>query len=84
LALGALALIRLRVREPDLPRPYRTWGYPWTPLLFLLAALALTLNLWLDQPVRSSIGVLVVLAGLPCYYAWLGRSRRLGSASATL
>ncbi|MGH8316491.1 MAG: APC family permease [Steroidobacteraceae bacterium] len=81
LALGALALIRLRAKEPDLPRPYRVWGYPWTPLLFLVAALALTANLWLDQPVRSSVGVLVTLAGLPCYYAWVGRSRRLDSVS---
>ncbi|HJS91412.1 MAG TPA: amino acid permease [Steroidobacteraceae bacterium] len=76
-ALGALALLRLRATEPELPRPYRTLGYPWTPLLFLTAALALTTNLWLDQPVRSSIGLLMILAGLPCYYAWLGRSRRL-------
>ena len=79
-ALGALALLRLRATEPELPRPYRTSGYPWTPLLFLTAALALTANLWLDQPVRSSIGLLMILAGLPCYYAWLGRSRRLAQA----
>jgi APA family basic amino acid/polyamine antiporter len=81
-ALGALALMRLRATEPLLPRPYRTWGYPWTPLLFLTAALALTSNLWLDQPVRSSIGLLLILAGLPCYHGWLGRSRRLDAARA--
>jgi amino acid transporter len=75
-ALGALALIRLRAKEPDLPRPYRVWGYPWTALVFLLAALALTVNLWLDQPIRSSAGLLVILAGLPCYYAWLRSGRR--------
>lgn len=79
-ALGALALMRLRATEPELPRPYRTWGYPWSPLLFLTAALALTGNLWLDQPVRSTIGLLMILAGLPCYYAWLGRRRQLDSA----
>jgi basic amino acid/polyamine antiporter, APA family len=74
-ALGALALIRLRATEPDLPRPYRVWGYPWTPLLFLIAALALTINLWLDQPIRSSVGLALILAGLPCYYAWRRTSR---------
>lgn len=73
-ALGALALIRLRTKEPTLPRPYRVWGYPWTPLLFLTAALALTVNLWLDQPIRSSIGLVVILAGLPCYHAWQRRN----------
>ncbi|HTW38028.1 MAG TPA: hypothetical protein VMD49_05630 [Steroidobacteraceae bacterium] len=68
--------------EPDLARPYRAWAYPWTPLLFLIAALALTINLWLEQPVRSSVGLLVILAGLPCYYAWAGKGRRLESAQA--
>jgi APA family basic amino acid/polyamine antiporter len=69
-ALGAVALLRLRATAPDLPRPYRLWGYPWTALLFVAAALALTVNLWLDEPVRSSAGLLVVLAGLPFYYVW--------------
>jgi basic amino acid/polyamine antiporter, APA family len=81
-ALGVVALFRLRSREPDLPRPYRAWGYPFTPLLFLIAALALTIHLWMEQPVRSSVGLLVILAGLPCYRAWTGRSRRLDPAQA--
>lgn len=75
LALTVVALFRLRAREPDLPRSYRVWGYPWTPLLFLIAALALTVNLWIEQPIRSSLGLLVILAGLPGYYIWAGKSR---------
>jgi APA family basic amino acid/polyamine antiporter len=69
-ALVALALIRLRRREPELTRPYRTWGYPWTTLIFLLAAVALTVNLWLVRPVRSSLGLAVILAGVPFFYRW--------------
>ena len=72
-ALAAVALMRLRVREPHLERPYRAWGYPWTPLLFGVAAFALTANLLMEQPVRSSIGLLVTLAGLPFYRAWRAR-----------
>lgn len=72
-ALAAVALIRLRAKEPNLVRPYRAWGYPWTPLLFGVAAFALTANLLMEQPVRSSIGLLVILAGLPFYRAWRGR-----------
>jgi len=45
LALSAVALLRLRKNEPTLSRPYRTWGYPWTPVTFFVAALALTVNL---------------------------------------
>jgi len=69
-ALVALALIRLRRREPELIRPYRTWGYPWTPLIFFVAAVALTVNLWLVRPVRSSLGLAVILAGVPFFYYW--------------
>ncbi|MGB2592675.1 MAG: amino acid permease [Candidatus Acidiferrum sp.] len=69
-ALAAIALLRLRKREPELSRPYRAWGYPWTPLVFLLAAIALTLNLWMMHPVRSTLGLLVILAGIPCFYRW--------------
>ena len=69
-ALVALALIRLRRVEPELARPYRTWGYPWTPLIFFLAAVALTVNLWLVRPVRSSLGLAVILAGVPFFYRW--------------
>jgi amino acid transporter len=69
-ALAAVALLRLRVTEPNLPRPYRTWGFPWTPLLFAIAAFALTVNLLIEQPVRSSVGLLLILAGVPLYRAW--------------
>lgn len=74
-ALAAVALIRLRALEPNLVRPYRAWAYPWTPLLFGIAAFALTANLLIEQPVRSSIGLLVILTGLPFYRAWRGRQR---------
>jgi APA family basic amino acid/polyamine antiporter len=69
-ALAAVALLRLRMKQPHLNRPYRVWGYPWTPLIFLLAAIALTVNLWTVRPVRSTIGLLVIVAGIPFYYRW--------------
>jgi len=65
-----LALFRLRKTEANMPRPYRCWGYPWIPGLFLAGALALTVNLWLERPGRSSIGLLLILAGLPFYRWW--------------
>ena len=74
LCLSVVALIRLRITEPALPRPYRTWGYPWTPILFLVGGLAMTVNLWLDRPVRSSIGLGVILLGLPFYFHWRKKS----------
>jgi APA family basic amino acid/polyamine antiporter len=73
LGLSALALIRLRSTQPDLPRPFRVWGYPWTPLLFGFAAFAISLNLWLMRPVRSSVGLLIILSGVPLFYYWRQR-----------
>jgi APA family basic amino acid/polyamine antiporter len=69
-ALTAIALFRLRKNEPNLPRPYRAWGHPWTTLIFLAAAVALTVNLWMVRPVRSSLGLAVILGGVPFFYHW--------------
>ena len=79
-ALTAIALLRLRRTAPDLPRPYRAWGYPWTPLIFLLAAVALTINLWMVRPVRSSLGLAVIVAGIPFFYRWRKSPRASGPA----
>jgi len=68
--LAVVALFRMRRTEPDLPRPYRCWGYPWIPGIFVAGALALTLNIWIERPGRSSIGLLLILVGLPFYRHW--------------
>jgi basic amino acid/polyamine antiporter, APA family len=73
--LAVVSLFRMRRTEPDLPRPYRCWGYPWVPGIFVAGALALTFNIWLQRPGRSSIGLLLILAGLPFYRRWASRLR---------
>ena len=67
---AVVAMFRLRKTEPNMERPYRCWGYPWVPGLFVLGALVLTINLWLVRPGRSTIGLLLILAGLPFYRYW--------------
>lgn len=74
--LAVVALFRMRKTEPDLPRPYRCWGYPWVPGLFVAGALALTFNIWLERPGRSSIGLLLILAGVPFYQYWSKRNKK--------
>ena len=73
-ALTATALIRLRITEPELPRSYRVWGYPWTVLMFGIAGFAISLNLWLARPVRSSIGLAIILLGAPFFFYWRRRA----------
>jgi APA family basic amino acid/polyamine antiporter len=75
LALTAGALIRLRSKESDLPRPFRVWGYPWTPALFGVVACAIAGNLWLVRPVRSSVGLAIILLGVPFFHYWRRQAR---------
>jgi APA family basic amino acid/polyamine antiporter len=77
--LAVVSLFRMRRTEPDLPRPYRCWGYPWVPGIFVAGALALTFNIWLQRPGRSSIGLLLILAGLPFYKRWASRAPGIGT-----
>jgi amino acid transporter len=59
----------LRVKMPDLPRPYRTWGYPFTPLLYVVAAVLLLGNMLVDYQsrVESATGLGLILLGLPAF-----------------
>ncbi len=78
LGLAAAAVIVLRRSAPDLPRPYRTWGFPLVPLAFIAGCFALTISLWLARPLRSTIGLALIFAGVPVH-AWIV-SRRTPSA----
>ena len=64
-ALGAACVFVLRRTKPDAERPFRVPGYPWTPLLFIIAAAALVANTIATQPGRAAVGIAVVLLGLP-------------------
>lgn len=66
--LAAIAIIRLRQLEPDLPRPYRVWPYPLVPLLFLGVAGFLTVNLLLEAPMQSFAALGFMLLALPVYF----------------
>jgi APA family basic amino acid/polyamine antiporter len=74
-ALGAACVIVLRRTNPDAERPFRVPGYPWSPVLFVLAAAALVANTIATQPGRAAVGIGVVLLGLPVYFIWRGTSR---------
>jgi APA family basic amino acid/polyamine antiporter len=72
-ALAALAIFVYRRREPDAPRPFRTPGYPVTPVLFVLSALVIVANTVVSQPTQSLIGLGITVLGLPAYLWWRAR-----------
>jgi len=64
------SVIVLRYKRPELKRPYKVWGYPLVPLLFVL------INLWIvwgsvkEKPFESLVGVVIVAIGIPIYFVW--------------
>lgn len=72
--LGCAAVIRLRRTAPGLARPYRAWGYPVTPLVFIAFATWLVAMTIIETPRQSMVGAAFILAGLPAY-AYLRRGR---------
>ena len=72
-AMATASVIVLRRKRPDLPRPYKTIGYPIVPILFVLVAGALILSTLADSPRESILGLGLIFAGLPFYFYWKGR-----------
>ncbi len=75
--LVVFGVMVLRRREPGLDRPYRVFGYPATPLLFLALAAAYLVTVLVGRTAESLIGVMLTLTGIPFFYWW---SRRLPGA----
>jgi APA family basic amino acid/polyamine antiporter len=59
---------------PDAPRPFRAWGYPVTPALFVFAAIAIVASVIRVSPVQSAIGAALMAAGVPAFYYWKSSS----------
>jgi APA family basic amino acid/polyamine antiporter len=82
--LGALSIFASRRKQPDAARPFRTPGYPVTPILFVASAAALVLNTLREQPQRALIGLGAVVIGTPAFYLWRAHSRRATLAATTV
>ena len=67
---GAAAVFALRKNRPELPKPYKTWGYPWVPALFIISSIFFVLAALLDAPQEALAGISLMLLGLPVYFYW--------------
>ena len=65
--MAVFGVILLRRAKPRLPRPYRTWGYPWTPILFCLTMVGFILDVCMKQPADAAFGFVLLAVGLPLY-----------------
>ncbi|GJD97613.1 APC family permease [Methylobacterium iners] len=74
--LAVLGLVKLRITQPDLPRPCRAWGYPVTPMIFLSVTLFMMVHLVAVRPFQSLAGFVMMLAGLLLYGVATNQARR--------
>src|SRR3979490_2760225 len=81
--LTIIGIFVLRAKRPDAERPYRAFGYPFVPMLYVLAAAAIMLVLLLYQTQTAGAGLVIVLIGLPVYLLWSWWSRRTVRTSST-
>src|SRR5262249_8680077 len=65
--IAASTIFLFRIRAPNTPRPYKTWGYPWIPALFIVAAFVVLCYTFAGNLRNSIIGSAVILAGIPVY-----------------
>jgi len=67
---AAASVFTLRKKYPDLPRPYKTWGYPVTPIIFIVANAGILINTFVANPLEPIMGILIILSGIPVFYYW--------------
>lgn len=74
---GVAAVFTLRKTRPDMPRPYKTWGYPWVPWIYILVSTGILLSSFFERPVEALAGIGLTAIGIPVYLHW---KRQGGSA----
>jgi APA family basic amino acid/polyamine antiporter len=72
-AMTVAGVLILRRKFPNMPRPYKMWGYPVTPLVFVAVATWFVANTLISRPGPSLIGLAMIASGVPAYYVWRRR-----------
>jgi basic amino acid/polyamine antiporter, APA family len=75
--LTVIAMFWLRWKRPEIPRPYRSTGYPWLPGIYVLIGTAWTLNTIITRPTEAFWGTAIVLIGVPFYLFWKRSNRKM-------
>jgi APA family basic amino acid/polyamine antiporter len=68
--LAVASVFTLRKSRPEMPRPYRTWGYPWVPATFIIISTGILLSTLLERPVEALAGIGLTAMGIPVYRYW--------------
>jgi APA family basic amino acid/polyamine antiporter len=80
-AMTVAGVMILRRKYPTMERPYKMWGYPVTPVIFVAVAAWFVANTLVNRPGPSLIGLGMIASGVPAYYAWRWRELRREAAA---
>ena len=69
------AIFVLRKKEPETPRPYKAWGYPVVPLIYILLTSLICIDLVYNKTLNTGIGLIIVALGIPVYYVMKQKSK---------
>lgn len=72
---ASFSVFTLRKKYPDMPRPYRVWGYPVIPIVFIAVSTAIMLATLIEQPIEALAGILITATGIPVYFIWARMTR---------
>lgn len=75
--LGAMGIFILRKKMPDAPRPYKVWGYPYTPIIFIVFAFFFLMNSIFADTENAMMGLVLIATGLPFYFFWKWREKKV-------
>ena len=75
ITIAVAAVFVLRSREPNAERPFKAWGYPYTPALFVIVGTATVINGIYTAPLTTLAGVAVMAAGIPIYLYFAGKAK---------
>ncbi|HLN54965.1 MAG TPA: amino acid permease [Bacteroidales bacterium] len=75
-SLTIAAIFVLRVKRPDMPRPYKAFGYPVIPAIYILTTVSIMIILLIYKPNYTFPGLVIVLLGIPVFYIWKGANRK--------
>jgi len=73
--LGAYGVFILRKKMPDVERPYKVWGYPYTPIIFIVFSMLFLANTLISDTSNAMMGLILIAAGLPMYFFWKYRQK---------
>jgi len=76
----AASIFKFRKKYPEMLRPYKTWGYPIIPIVFILATLGIIINTIIEHPQESLTGIGIIIIGIPVYFFWQRKKKHLVQA----